>query len=919
MNYVAKDILSNYLLHYGMPRRSGRYPWGSGDNPYQRSGDWLSRVEEYRQQGLSEKEICEKLNLSSTELRAYISVAKAERDMLRVDTAKRLMEKEGMSRSEAARKIGINESTLRSLESRVEKGKLQAAEPTVELLKNEVEKNKFVDVGKGTENVLGISRERMNKALYIMTAEGYTLSERGVKQITNNSGNKTTMLILGPKGAKPGDFFNNPIHYVGEDNIKSRDGGETFEKAIVYPKSLDSSRIQIVYGDQGGADKDGVIELRRGVPDLSMGESTYSQARILVDDKMYLKGMAIYSDDLPEGVDVRFNTNKKSGTPVEKVLKPIQNDPDNPFGATIRDQTYYTDANGNKQLSVVNKKDMEGSWSEWKDRLPSQFLSKQPLELIKKQLNLAEKEKLQEYEEIKSLENPTIRKYYLNDFAGKCDTAAVELDAAALPRQKYQVILPINNIKDNEVFAPNFDDGETVALIRYPHGSTSEIPILKVNNKNAEGVKTIGVNTRDAVGINSTVAARLSGADFDGDFVMVIPCNNPSSKIKIISTDQFKGLEGFDPKLEYGPGTYEEGKIKYMTKAETQKQMGIVSNLITDMTLKGCTSDEEFSRAIRHSMVVIDAEKHKLDYKRSEKENGIQELKNRWQAQVDPETGRTHYGAATLISRSKGVVYVPDMKGQQVIDPETGKLSYKEGATQKTRTDWRTGKEVQVLKAVPAMSTVDDANLLSSGTPQETAYAIYANHMKNLANRARLDVINTPKLEYKAEAAKKYAEEVKSLKAKLNESKKSAPLQRNSLLLGYENLQERKAANPELATNKKEYKKAAQRAAEYGRKASGYSRGDFSIKITEKEWEAIQSGAISDTMLSEILRYSDRKVLRDWSMPKTSKGLSTGQVNRIKAMVASGYSNSEIAAAMNLSSSTVGNYVSELKSVEGRV
>ena len=62
-------------------------------------------------------------------------------------------------------------------------------------------------------------------------------------------------------------------------------------------------------------DKDGVIEIRSGVDDLSLGDSHYAQVRILVDGNTYLKGMAVYSDDLPDGVDVMFNTNKKKRHP----------------------------------------------------------------------------------------------------------------------------------------------------------------------------------------------------------------------------------------------------------------------------------------------------------------------------------------------------------------------------------------------------------------------------------------------------------------------------------------------------------------------------------------------------------------------------------------------------------------------------
>lgn len=67
------------------------------------------------------------------------------------------------------------------------------------------------------------------------------------------------------------------------------------------------------------------------------------------------------------------------------------------------------------------------------------------------------------------------------------------------------------------MYAPNYKDGETVALIRYPHGGTFEIPILTVNNKQAEGKRVLGNTPADAIGINSKVAGRLSGADFDGD------------------------------------------------------------------------------------------------------------------------------------------------------------------------------------------------------------------------------------------------------------------------------------------------------------------------------------------------------------------------------------------------------------------
>ena len=288
----------------------------------------------------------------------------------------------------------------------------------------------------------------------------------------------------------------------------------------------------MLYGDEGGSNKDGVIEIRRGVADLDLGNAHYAQVRILVDGTHYLKGMAMYSDDMPEGCDIVFNTNKHSGTPKMDVFKKIQDDPDNPFGAFIKanGQSYYPDPNGKytdpitgekKSLSAINKLKEEGDWDKMSKNLSSQFLSKQPIKLIQKQLDLTYADAADEFAEICSLNNPTIKRKLLMDFADECDSAVVHLKAAALPRQSTQVILPITAMKETEIYAPNYRNGEKVVLIRYPHGGTFEIPELTVNNKNQSAISVLGKNIRDAVGINPKVAERLSGADFDGDQMAV--------------------------------------------------------------------------------------------------------------------------------------------------------------------------------------------------------------------------------------------------------------------------------------------------------------------------------------------------------------------------------------------------------------
>lgn len=896
MNPIAEEI----LMHYGMPRRSGRYPWGSGDNPYQHSGDFLSRIDELKSQGLRKTEIAKHLGLTTTQLRTQMSLAKDERRSLQVATAKGLREK-GYSLNEIAEKMGFaNDSSVRSLLNENSEARMNQAKTTADFLKKMIDEKGMIDVGTGVERELGISREKLNQALYILEMEGYPVYGGGVPQVTN-PGKQTNIKVICPPGTEHREIYDfDNVHSVKDyDQILGEDG-QKIRPAFQYPESMDSSRLKINYAEDGGIQKDGVIEIRRGVDDLSLGDSHYAQVRIMVDGTHYLKGMAVYSDDLPDGVDVLFNTNKKTGTPMTDVLKKIKDDPDNPFGSLIKEhggQSYYIDKDGNEKLSLINKRAEEGDWGEWSDHLPSQFLSKQSMTLINKQLGLATADKVAEYDEICALTNPTVKKTLLKSFADDCDSAAVHLQAAALPRQKYQVILPLTTIKDTEVYAPNYKNGEQVALIRYPHGGTFEIPVLTVNNKQPEGKKVLGNTPKDAIGINSKVAERLSGADFDGDTVMVIPTGG---KIKITSTHPLKGLEGFDPKEKYGPDSTTQS-YKRMGKTQTQTEMGRISNLITDMTLKGATEDE-LARAVRHSMVVIDAEKHNLDYRRSESENGIPALRKKYQGRIK-EDGRYTESASTLISRAKSEVSVPKRKGSPIIN-EDGSLSYKT-ADDLTYVDKKTGKTKTRTQKSTQMAEAKDARTLSSGTPQEEAYASYANKMKSLANQARKEMVSTGKIPYSASAKAAYQNEVDSLNAKLNVALKNAPRERQAQVIANATVTAKKQANPDM-TNA-EIKKANQQALTAARKQVGAERKP--VVITDREWEAIQAGAISESKLTQILNNADIDSLRQRATPRATTTLSTAKQNKIASMSASGYSTSEIAEALGISTSTVSKYL----------
>ena len=908
MEWISDDE----LMHYGMPRRSGRYPWGSGKESYQRTGDFLARIDELKKSGMSETDIARAFDMPTTKLRVQISLANSERRADQVARAMALRDK-GYSLKAIADEMGFkNDSSVRSLLNERSAQKMDEAKNIAALLKKHIDEKGMIDVGAGIERELGTSKEKLEQALYILEMEGYPTYSGGVAQVSN-PGKQTTIKVIGPPGTEHKDIYDySKVNTITDYNTMT---GECDVKAFRYPVGVDMKRVHIRYAEDGGVDLDGTIELRRGVPDLDLGGSHYSQVRIMVGDsdgkevkgERYLKGMAVYKDDdnFPPGCDIIFNSNKKRGTDLDIVLKKIKDDPVNPFGSTIKPdgQSYYIDKDGKKKLSAINKRADEGDWNEWSNTLPSQFLGKQTLSMIKKQLTLSKADKQNEFEEIMAITNPTIKRHLLASYADDCDAAAVHLKAAALPRQRFQVILPISSLKDNEIYAPNFTDGEQLALVRYPHGGTFEIPIVTVNNKNKDAIKMIGKNPKDAVCINSKVAERLSGADFDGDTVMVIPHN---SRTRVKSTPPLEGLKGFDNKKEYParPG------MKVMQKGSIGREMGVISNLITDMTLHGAT-DEELTRAVKHSMVVIDAYKHKLDYKKSEADNGIAALKKKYQTRIDAD-GNVHVGgASTLLSMAKGEVRVEkrvgtpkiNLKGKSWYNPdlEEGALIY--NTSGETYVDSK-GKVQKRMQTSTKMKEAVDARVLSSGRPQEELYADYANSLKHMANQARKAMITTGRLKYDSKANKEYAEEVSSLKSKLNTSLLNAPKERQAQLLANSIVKEQRQTNPNLEGE--DLKKAKTQALNYARAKFGVKRE--TIKITDREWEAIQKGAITDNVLTQIIQHSDMEILRSYATPKKSRTLSAAQINKLHAMKQSGYTNDEIATALGISSGTVAKY-----------
>lgn len=900
-HFVNEDDYA--LTHYGTPFHSGRYPWGSGDDPEQRGKTFSGYVKDLEKKGFTKLQIAEGLGLKTTEeLRFRIGM---EADIRRADMrnqAIKLLDK-GYSHVAIGKRMGgLNESTVRSLLNDTIHERKQVVTNIANALKDAVKKQKYVDIGVGVEHHMGVNRTKLKAAIFRLKQEGYQVHYTNVLQ--GGTGKKTSVIVLtDSKTTSKEVYAAGRKAQIQMPNYKMQDFGHT-QQGLMPVVSVKGSRVAVRYHEDGGSLKDGVIELRRGVDDLSLGNAKYAQVRIGVDGTHFLKGMAMYTDaKLPKGVDIIYNTSKTKDVPriaerkdpkgpkPDQVFKPMIKDIDgnidldNPFGSAIK-------PGGQRgALNIVNE---EGDWVKWSRNISSQVLSKQSDSLARQQLGLALAMKKEEFDEIQSLTNPTLKKRLLQTFADEADSAAIHLKGASLPRQDSHIILPINSIKPTEIYAPNFNPGERVVLIRHPHGGTFEIPELIVNNKNPEANSLIK-GARDAVGIHPKVAERLSGADFDGDTVIVIPNNHRL----IRTTDPLVELQNFNPRTAYKayPGM---PKLKDQTK---QLLMGDVSNLITDMTIKGANLSE-IARAVRHSMVVIDAEKHHLDYKQSARDHGIRELKQRYQ-------GKSNGGASTLISRAKSEKRIDETANEFTLDangkrhytnrydPVTGKkVQTKTGATYLIKgKDGAPDRVVKKTVKITKMEYERDAFKLSSGTTKETIYAEHANALKDLANKARLLTLKTGDIPYSQSAHDTYKNEVEVLKSKLRMAYMNKPLERQAQFLSNKLYNAKKDAHPDM--DKDDLKKMRGQILTEARLRMG--AGKALIEITDNEWKAIQLGAVSKTTLNKILLNTDVDALKQRAMPRTSKVLSPARAARAKSMLSLGHTRADVASALGIS------------------
>ncbi len=894
------------IAHYGTPRHSGRYPWGSGDDALnQRNHTLVSAADELKKQGLKDTEIARGLGITTTQLRDIRTLVRNERKQDEIHMAAKLKAK-GLSNGAIAsrmREAGYNvsgESQVRALLQPSQERKTKVLDTVTDTLRKAVDDKGFLDVGAGVEYQLDITSTKLRSALRKLKDEGYVVHQVKVEQL--GTGNQTTMKVLVKPRTTWGEAQKNR-HQIQQLTDYSEDGGLTV-LGILPPLSISSKRVGVRYAEHGGADADGVIYVRPGVSDVSLGRSRYAQVRVAVDNTHYLKGMAVYKDDLPAGVDLQFNTNKSDTGNKLDAMKPLKTDKDgkidqdNPFGATVRQiGEQHTDPKTGKvkikkltsAMNIVNK---EGEWDKWSKSLSTQMLSKQRPALAKEQLDLVFTKKKTELETISKLNNPLVRKKLLEAYSDGVDSSAVHLKAAAMPRQKTQVLMPVSDMNPHEVYAPNFRPGERVVLIRFPHGGTFEIPELTVNNKNPAARKLLG-DARDAIGIHPKVAERLSGADFDGDTVLVIP--NNLGKIKTAAA--LEGLRNFDPKSSYPP--YEG--MKKMTAHEKGMQMGLVSNLITDMTIQGASDNpEEIARAVRHSMVVIDAEKHNLDFRRSSQDNGIPALMKKYQQS-------SQGGASTLISRATSPRKILERKDRPAaaggpIDRVTGKKVYVN--TNKSWTDSE-GHVHFKKQTVDKLADTDNAHSLSSGTVIEKVYADHSNRLKALANQARLQLLAVKPRPYSPSARVAFKNDVDTLNSKLAIALRNAPLERQAQVIANAIVRLKIQANPELkdAENKTELKRVKSQALNAARSRTGADKLKFDI--TDSEWSAIQAGAITSHKLEQILTHADLDRIKELATPRTKRTMSPTETTKAKSLHDRGYTWAEVADALGVSVSTI--------------
>lgn len=253
-----------------------------------------------------------------------------------------------------------------------------------------------------------------------------------------------------------------------------------------------------------------------------------------------------------------------------------------------------------------------------------------------------------------------------------------------------------------------------------------------------------------------------------------------------------------------------------------------------------------------------------------------------------------------------------DANGKDLIASTTGKIvqnvdgsySYDRG---QGRDKWVQTGTARRQQDSSRMAEAKDARELLSNNPSEIeqAYAVYANHMKALANEARKESLSVQPIKYSPEAKRTYSKEVKELDEALVKAKKNAPRERQAQLLATSIINAELDKHPEYESDDR--RKLRGQALNDARAKTGAKKNR--IEFTERQWQAINSGAISDSKLKQLLDNADKDSYMQLALPKKN-AISDSKRNTAQSLYNAGWTQEQIADFLGISQSSVSGIVS---------
>ena len=242
-------------------------------NHFQSQGFVLISIPDIREEGRTETQIANELGLTTTQLRNAITYArKEEREYNREQVAG--MKEAGLSNVEIGQRLGISEGTVRNYISDNKSSKAtseQQLDNIEKALSDSLKQTGHLDVGVGVERQLGVSRTKFNAVVNQMVENGDLYIHNIQIQRLNDPTKYTIVKVLSTepdylKVLKDSTNIGN-LEYFSDD--KALESAKRFET----PQMVDLNRIKIRYQEDGGADLDGLIEIRKGTEDLDLGNS----------------------------------------------------------------------------------------------------------------------------------------------------------------------------------------------------------------------------------------------------------------------------------------------------------------------------------------------------------------------------------------------------------------------------------------------------------------------------------------------------------------------------------------------------------------------------------------------------------------------------------------------------------------------